>query len=194
MKLRFVKLALGITAVVAGIVTFSACDLFDKATTITIPADLEVVWEADENAEGTDVVYNLTHTVSLADNADVAKHIDKIKEIKVESITYRVTDYNDDPHGEAVIFKDGVASFSAKGSSTSVLSVPYAASASGVNLKTTTTDKDLTIDADGLNDLAAIFKQDKELDMKVTGKLSRTPASFKLISVFHVKITADVVD
>jgi hypothetical protein len=194
MKAIFWKPAFGVFVIMATIISFSGCDLFDKAKEITFSADLDVTWEADENADGTNVGYAFTKTVSLSDNAEIAKYINKVKSIKVESVTYKVTDYNDDPHGEAVIFKEGTASFSSKGSSSPILEVPFAATADGVNLKTTTSDTNLTIDAGGLNDIAAIFKKEKEADMKVSGKLSRTPVAFKLVSTFHVKITAEVID
>jgi len=193
MKMSTPKILL-IVAFTAIAVVFAACDLFDKADEITIPSEIEVVWTVDENADQTNFAYTQTKTVKLSDAPEFQKYIDKVKEVKVERISYKVTDYNDDPHHETVYFKDGVASFASAGTSSPVVTVPFAATASGVNLQASTTEVDLNIDAEGLNKLAAVFKQEKELDMNAVGVLTRTPVSFKIVSTFHVKIVAEVLN
>jgi hypothetical protein len=195
MKMSVAKKTLLSVAFAAAIAfVFAACDLFDKADEITIPSEIEVVWTVDENADQTNFAYTQTKTVKLSDAPEFEKYLDKVKEVKVERITYKITDYNDDPHHEQVYFKDGVASFASAGTSTPAVTVPFAATASGVNLQTVTSEVDLAIDADGLNKLAAIFKQEKELDMNAVGTLTRTPVSFKIVSTFHVKIVAEVLN
>lgn len=194
MKTSFLKPALAFSLVLTFVLMFSGCNLFDKADDITFPATLEVTWTADEDGDLVNHAYSKTATVKLSDNAEIARYNDKIKSVEIEKITYRITEYSDAPHNEAVIMKNGFASFSSTGSSTPILEVPYAASAADVNLKTTTSDTDLNINAGGLTDLANIFKAEKELKMTSTGVLSRTPVSFTVVSTFHVKITAEILD
>ena len=62
-------------------VLFSGCDLLDKAGDVTFDAVVEADWNADENADGTDVPYNDTRTIDLSGNAEIAKYINKIKEV-----------------------------------------------------------------------------------------------------------------
>jgi hypothetical protein len=180
-----------IIAVLAITLSFSGCDLFDKADDVTFPAEFQIAWVADEDSEGEMVPYTQTGTILLEDNAEVKKYIDKIKEIKIERITYRVEDFVAD---EAVIMTDGYASFSSTSSGSTPVVAPYAATAGGVNLQTSTSETDLSIDAAGLTTIANIFKQDKKIDMTSIGVLSTTPVSFKVVSKFYVKITANALD
>jgi hypothetical protein len=191
MKFKMFRLGLGITAVLAITLIFNACNLFDKADDITFPSQLEVVWSINEQGEHTDFAYQDLRTLKLSDDPEIEKYINKIKDVKVEKVTYHITDYA--AEGDAVFFKNGVASFAA-GSGSNAVTVPFAATASGVNLETTTGETELEIDAQGLNDLAATLKQEKEVDMNAAGVLSKTPVSFKIVSTFHVKITAEVLD
>jgi hypothetical protein len=174
----------------AVISTMSGCDLLDNAADVKFDATIEVDWVVDENGDFTNAVYSHSETLSLTSNSEIEKYKNKIKEVKVNRITYAVTDYNAEPHNTAVIFSDGVASFLQVGSSTPITSAPYSASASGVNLQTATAEADLAIDADGLSQVAAILKADKEVVMKTDGILSKTPVSFRVVSKFYVTITA----
>jgi hypothetical protein len=192
MKLHIPK-ALFMAFAIGTVVTFSGCDLFDKANDITFPATLKLTWSASEDGEHTDVGYSHSQKVTLADNADVAKYINKIKSVKVEKVTYRIENYAQ-PDGDEVIFSNGLASFSSTGSSSALVSVPFGATATGVNLKTSTSDTDLAIDSKGLDDIAAAFKKDKEASVTVSGTLSETPVSFNVVTEFHVQITAEVID
>jgi hypothetical protein len=193
MKIHFSKMLLSIAIMFAIVTVLAACDLFDKADEITIPSEIHVTWTVDENAEHTDFAYTDTKTVKLSDDPELEKYISKIKDVKIEKITYKITDY-EEPNGGAVYLKDGVASFATSGTSTAAVTVPFAATAAGVNLQTTTSETELTIDAAGLTQLAAIFKKEKQLDMNAVGILSSTPVSFKIVSTFHVKITAEVLN
>jgi hypothetical protein len=194
MNLNRTKSILSITTLIAAIVSFSGCDLFDKVDEVSIPAELEVIWTADENGEMVDFEYAKSATVKLTDNAEISTHIDKIKDVKINKITYRITDYNDDPHHEAVILKNGHVHFNSNGSTTTVVNVPFAASAADVNLKTSVDETELAIDAAGLTTLANLLKTEKELEMSSSGTISRTPVSFKVVSTFHVTVTAELLD
>jgi hypothetical protein len=173
---------------------FSGCDLLDKADDITFDEVVEVNWVADENGEGENVPYFHAELVDLSSNPEVAKYANKIKEIKINKITYSVINYNPEPHGNAVYFNDGVASFVAVGSSTPLVEVPYAASASGVNLAASTAETELNIDAAGLTEIANAFKDNLQLTMESDGVLTQVPVSFTVVSKFYVTITANALD
>jgi hypothetical protein len=173
---------------------FSGCDLLDKADDVTFDVVIEVDWTADENEDGANVPFAYSEEVDLNDNAEVAKYANKIKEIKITKITYAVTNYNAEPHNTAVFFNNGVASFTATGANSAAVSIPYAASATGVNLQATTSETELDIDEAELNKLAAIFKDDKMLELKSEGILSVTPVSFNVVSKFYLTITANALD
>lgn len=187
-RLRFVLAALLVAAL------FTGCDLLDKADDVKFDTVVEVGWVADENLEGTNVPYFHSETVDLTSDPGIAKYANKIKDVKINKITYYITNYNAEPHNSAVTFNSGVASFVAIGATVPTVSVPYGASASGVNLQTTTSETELNIDADGLNQLAAVFKQDKKMEFESEGTLSVIPVSFNVVSKFYVTITANALD
>jgi hypothetical protein len=179
---------------VAATFVFCGCDVLDKADDVTFDATIEVSRNADENGEGTNVLYENLETVELSDNAEIAKYASKIKSIKINKITYSVENYNAAPHNSQVFFNEGIASFAAVGASTHSVIVPFAASATGVNLQGSTSETELDIDADGLNELAGLLKEDNQLIMSTTGTLSITPVSFTVVSKFYLTITANALD
>jgi hypothetical protein len=191
MKSLIFRSGIGLVFLSALAVSFTGCDLFDKVDDVSFNEEIEVTWTIDENGTGQNVPYTHEETFDLESNAEIKKYIHKIKDVKVEKVTYRITNYDAAPHNSQVFFNSGVASFSTMGSTTPVVSVPFAATASGVNLQTTTSDTQLTIDGPGLNSLAAVLKQEKKAKMRATGTLSQTPVSFKVVSTIHVKITAE---
>jgi hypothetical protein len=187
--MKSLRLTLGSFAAISMIFLLTGCDLFQKADNITLEKDFVLNWSADEQTViNGDVPYSKTETVNLADNAEIAKYLNKIKEIEVVSIKYHVENYSADG---AVFFKNGIASFASTTASGTAVSVPYAANADGVNLQTATADAALNIDADGLSKIANIFKTEKSLSFTSAGVLSKTPVAFKVVSTFKLKITAE---
>lgn len=194
MKSPITKFTLSLVAIVSLTLLLSACGLFDKATDVTFPSSLEVEWTVHQDLGGTNVAYTHSQDVDLSTSPDIAKYIDKIKEIKIDKIVYKITDYDAAPHNTQVFFTNGVASFTATSSTTPVLNIPYTASVAGVNLQTANADTELTIDANGFNALATVFKKDKKIKMVTSGVLSKTPVSFKVKSTFYFQITANALD
>jgi hypothetical protein len=190
MNFKTHRLILSLAALFTIAAVFAGCNLFDNADDITFPSQIEATWTVEENAEGKDKTYSTTKTLSLTDDREVEKYINKLKDVQIEKVTYRVEEYQ--AKGAAVIFNNGVASF-ATGASGS-LEVSFTASASGVNLQTATADTELEIDVDKLNELASVLKADKELQMNVSGVLTKTPVSFKIVSTFYLRVTAEVLD
>ncbi|HEY0656737.1 MAG TPA: hypothetical protein VGD65_26585 [Chryseosolibacter sp.] len=190
MNLTNYRLVLSLAALPMIATIFAGCNLFDKADNITFPSQIEVLWVVDEEAVATDAPYAYVKTVSLADDPEVEKYMNKLKNVEVEKITYRVEEYV--AEGDAVMFKNGKAIFATAGSA--AVEASFTASASGVNLQTSTSDTDLIIDTDELNELASVLKTEKEIDMNLTGILSKTPVSFKIVATFQLKVTAEVLD
>jgi hypothetical protein len=154
---------------------FYGCSIFDKADDVTFSEELTVTWTVDENQNGQNVPY--THSES----------------VNVERITYRIMNYDASPHHAQVIFSNGKASFASQGAAP-VVEVPYGATATGVNLQTSTSETDLAIDQNGLNKIGSLLKDNKKISMQSSGTLSQTPVSFVVESRFYVTITANALN
>jgi hypothetical protein len=183
--------ALGLLVVAASLIT---CDALEEADDVTFHADMTIVFITNEDGDGTNVPYDDVQLLDLADNAEIADYLDRIKDIKIDSITYRITNYDASPHGEAVIFNNGTASFGPFDSDAQVLTVDYAASASGVNLQTTVTETTLDIDQDQFNTVIDLLLDDKKVKMYSEGELSKTPIAFNIVSKWYFTITANALN
>ncbi len=159
--------------------TFSSCDLFDKADDIsfdaTLPLDF-VIDEDQDNPGGKD--YSSTKTLDAASDPDVAKYASKIKEFKVNKITYTIS--GADPNTVTV----------SNGKLVIVSSNKTLATASSVSLSNTA-ETELTADVAGFNELASLLLNDKQEDVKMDARLSKTPVAFNVRFKFYVTITAN---
>lgn len=192
MRKSIVKfLALAVFAVFA--MTFASCDLFEKADDVTFEEELVVNWDTDENLTGTNVPYEDAQILDLADYPVLAPYVDKIKSVEVTKITYRITNFDNTPHGQPVTLTGGIAAFGPYDASAPSVSVPMAG-ASGVNIGSATTETTLSIDAAGLSKVAKDLLDDKQIKMYSEGTLSKTPVAFRVVSTFYVKITANALD
>jgi hypothetical protein len=172
---------------------FYGCSIFDKADDVTFSEELTVTWTVDENQNGQNVPYTHSESVNLEDYPEIKKYINKIKSVNVERITYRIMNYDASPHHAQVIFSNGKASFASQGAAP-VVEVPYGATATGVNLQTSTSETDLAIDQNGLNKIGSLLKDNKKISMQSSGTLSQTPVSFVVESRFYVTITANALN
>lgn len=165
----------------AFIMSSASCSLFDKVEDITFEAKLPLEFLVNETAVSQNpVTYSKSQTLDAAQNADVAKYKDKIKEIKVNKITYVISDYS---ASGVVTFTNGLLSVASSGKTI--------ASATSVNLQSTA-EAELTADTAGFNELAQLLKADKSETIKLGGTFSKTPVAFKVTAYFHTTITAGV--
>ena len=165
----------------AFIMSSASCSLFDKVEDITFEAKLPLEFVVNETAVSQNpVTYSKSQTLDAAQNADVAKYKDKIKEIKVNKITYIISDYS---ASGVVTFTNGLLSVASSGKTI--------ASATSVNLQSTA-EAELTADTAGFNELAQLLKADKSETIKLGGTFSKTPVAFKVTAYFHTTITAGV--
>lgn len=187
------KTIVSILALLLFALTFGSCDLFEKADDVTFEEELVINWDADENLEGSNVPYDEFEILDLADYPVFAPYVDKIKKVEITKITYRITNFDNSPHGQPVTMTNGFAKFGPYDTTTPTVSVAMAA-ASGVNLGATTTETTLAIDAAGLSSIAQNLLDDQQVKMYSVGTLSKTPVAFRVVSTFYVKITANALD
>ena len=93
------KLILPVLALLA--VSLFSCDLFDNGPEVSFDADLPLTFAVAENGTFTNKDYANTQTLDATANADVLKYKDKIKEFKVNSVTYKITNFSSTPPGTA---------------------------------------------------------------------------------------------
>lgn len=172
----------------AFIMSSASCSLFENIPDVSFDAKLPLIFTVQENGTFTNKDYSNTQTLDATSNAEVAKYKDKIKDFKVNSVTYKITNYTSTPPGTAVTFSNGKMSFGAVGAVSSTV-----ATLGSLNLLAASTsgaEQTLTIDQAGLNSMASTLLADKKIDVKTSGVLSTTPVSFKVETTFNVTITA----
>jgi len=179
---------LGLLFISAALVT---CDALEEADDVTFHSELEIQFIADENGTGTNVPYDDVQLLDLSNDSEIQPYLDKIKDIEITNITYRITGYDASPHNNAVIFNNGIAAFGPFDTVNPTVIGNYAAGASGVNLQTTTTETDLDIDTDQFNTVAEMLMDDKKVKMYSGGDLTQTPVAFTVVAKFYVTITAN---
>lgn len=178
MKNRLFKLALSLTLVVVSLFTFSACDLFDNATDVTITKDFETSLTVIPGE-----AIDLEKKISLEDDSEIAKYKDRLKEVVVEGASYHVEDYQGDD--DAIV--NGEAMF--MGNTGNGLGYTF----DNVSLKAATTPVSFGLEGQELTQLATHFKNDKEATFTVDGTLDHGPnfAGCKLVVTLTLKITAE---
>jgi hypothetical protein len=178
MKKNMFKLALSLAVIVAIAFTFSACDLFGEAVDVNFTRDLETSVTVVPGE-----TINVQKTIDLANDPEIAKYKDKIKEVVVESATYHVEEYvgTDD----AIV--NGEAAFMGTGGN----GVAYTMDA--VSLKAATSPVSFGFDGIELVNLGSHLKNEKEAVFSVNGTLNHG-ANFggcKLVVTLKLKIKAE---
>jgi hypothetical protein len=159
--------------------TFSSCDLFDKVDDVsfdvTLPVDFTI---SDVTVNPSGKTYTDSRLLDASSDPEVAKYASKIKEFKVNRITYTISP-GADP--STVTLTNGFLKANGK-------NLIEAASVSLSN----TTETDFNTNTAGLNELASLLLADKKETIEMTGFLSKTPVVFTVKLKFYVTITADV--
>ena len=160
--------------------TFSSCDLLDKADDIsfdiTLPLNF-VINETGNNPGGK--VYTASQLLDATSDPEVAKYASKIKEFKVNRITYTITPGT---NSNTVTFSNGALKVSSTGK---IIATATSASLSN------TAETDLTADIAGFNELAAKLLDDKQELILLDGTFSSTPVAFTVKFNFYVTIKAN---
>ncbi len=156
----------------------ASCGLFDEIDfDITLPVTFTVN-ETASNPSGK--VYSHTEILSVANDPDVVKYTKKLKEFKVNKITYTITGATP----ETVKLTDGKIT---TGSGKTI------ASAATIDLSNTT-ETSLTANSSGLNELCKSFLDAKQEEVTFQGTLSSTPVTFTVNLKFYLTVTANVLD
>jgi hypothetical protein len=178
MKNKLFKLALSLTFLVASVFTFSACDLFDDATDVTFSQDFVTSLQVVPGE-----AIDLEKVIKLEDNAEVAKYMDKLKEVVVESATYHVEEYQ----GEDDAKFTGETGFMGVGGNG--ISVSF----ENLDLKAATTPVSFGFDDLELTSISSHLKNEKEAVFSVNGDVTSGPnfGGCKLVVTLKLKITAE---
>lgn len=159
--------------------SFSSCSLFESADDVTFDIVLPLDFTINETAVNPGgKAYVSTLTLDASSNADVAKYASKIKEFKVNRVTYQISGANP----TSIVFTNG--SIVVNSTSTTI------ASASSVSFSNAA-ETDLNANTAGFNELADKLLDDKQEQVKLQGTLSATPAACVVRARFYVSVTAD---
>lgn len=160
--------------------TLSACELFNKIDDVTFNVTLPLDFVIDEQLVSQNpVVYSDMAILDATDDPEVAKYKDKIREIKLNKITYEISNF---AAPGAVTFANG---------SLKVASGETLATASSISLQNMPETELTAINQPGFNAFAADVLDDKQVAVTLDGTFSETPVAFTLTAHFYVTITAD---
>jgi len=160
---------------------FLSCDLIEKADDVSFDNTQTVSFlinETDSNPSGKAV--SNTSTLNVASDPDVAKYASKIKEFKVNKVTYTITGAN--PSSVNITIVKLVTSESKTIASSSL--IPLSISS----------EMQFTSDYIGFNDLASSLLADKQEQITLSCNLSSTPVTFTVNVKFYFTITANALD
>ncbi|MCU0357127.1 MAG: hypothetical protein MUE95_06075 [Cyclobacteriaceae bacterium] len=172
------KLIIGAFALLA-LTLLLGCDLIDKADDVSFDTELPVYFSINEtevNAEGK--TYNGEVELDITSDADVSKYASKIKEIKVNRISYYIDGVN--PGG--VTFNSGLLR---------MVSANQVIATLGNTALNEGANGDFITDAAGFNELSSRLKNNKREIIRMSGNLSTTPITFRLRCTFYVTVKAD---
>jgi len=185
MKTASLVLRSALAVCFAFVMSSASCDLFDKVDDVTIEVELSHTFHVDETNDDENVVYGLKEVLDAASvNSEFDKYKDKITAITVTSVTYQVQNCSI----AGVIFTNGSVGYSSLvGSAPSQIATLGAENIKAVENQT----KNLNFNQVALNELSTLLKNDKKVNLYMTGVLSETPAKFDVFVVLKASITAD---
>ena len=169
-------ISISLLFVLAGM--YSSCSLFDKLDDAKFNAEFTLTFfvnETEVNPSGK--AYFTEQWLNITDDPDVEEFADKIKEVKVNRISYFIYGINK----SGVTASDGELSITP---SRVIASLPDESLIEGIS-------GDLVIDQDGFTELGKRLKANKSELIGLGGNLSETPMSFFLEATFYVTVTAE---
>jgi len=158
----------------------ASCDLFDKADDISFSTEFDESITVNDAPAGS---YSDQITLDATTDPEVAKYKEKIQNIELNEVTYKVSNYV----GPDDATFTGDVLFGTNGTLGSV-------SISAVNLSDASNSGDemeLDLSQDEVNAVAAQLKDDKAVLVTMAGEFSDGPVSFVLTVKVDAKITAD---
>jgi hypothetical protein len=187
MKNQVLKSLLGLTLIAFA---FAGCDLTDDLGVVTFQEELDMTFEVNESGDGQNVQYADSRTLAIASNSTLEPYVNRLEDVKVDRITYRITDFSSSPAGTPVYLNESKVSFGPVDNTTRLFELPVTASANGIDLMATTAETDLNIDQTQLNAVAQLLLNKKQVKMYTEGKLSKIPVSFNVVATVYVTVKA----
>ena len=162
-----------------------SCDVFEEVGEVTFPTTLEETIEVNEPDPSNGKNYIASRVLQLEDNSEIAPYLDKLNDVKIESISYRVTEFTGAPN-TLVSGTLGLSQASATSAS------PEWVIELSENLATSseTGYKLWMIDNTVKDELAALLTEQREAKVHLNTRLSQTPVRFKITIKVGIAVTA----
>lgn len=160
----------------------SSCSLFEDLDDVSFDSDVTLEFYVNETeAIPGGATYVDQAVLDITSDPDVAEYADKIKDVKVNKITYRITGLTE----SGITFSNGsLMTVSNSKVIATLTNLPLTESATG----------DFTVDTDGFSQLSAKLKNLESENILLQGTLSETPIAFKVECIFNVTVTANALD
>ncbi len=185
MRINAMKSVLGLSLAAF---LFAGCDLFEEVDDVTFDIEIQHTFVIDAS-ENDPLEYFDFGEFDATKDANFDKYKDKIKEFKVHTIEFTVTDYAAD--GD-VIFSDGYGIFYPDAAETSAIAsaeIPIQ-SIAGAQGTVHTLDYQVA----GLDAIADQLESVHKIYFLVKGKVSDVPVAFKVPVTLKATITADALE
>jgi len=158
--------------------SFLSCDLIEKADDVSFSTTAPISFVVNETATSSNQFYSDSRVLNLSSDPEVAKYSSKIKEFKVNKITYTISGANP----TSVTFSNGIIKIASNGTTLAT---------TGTVSLSNTSETELSADANGLNELADLLLDNKQEQIQLQGTLSQTPVFFTVNFKFYLTITAN---
>lgn len=162
-----------------------SCGILDKAD-VNFDIKLKQDFIVAETASATNVTKSYEAVLDASANADFAKYKNKLKDMKINKITYQVTGYAT-TLPNAVSFSAGT--FSVDGTTLVTQGTTDLKAVNGAAEVEVT-----SLNPSGVSALVAKLKTDGKATVKASGTLSATPVAFKLTAYYYVTVTANALN
>ncbi len=163
-----------LTLLVVALMT--SCDLFDKVDDVSFNSEFEESLVVDNAEAGT---YSDEIILDATTDPEVDKFKDKINALTVNSITYRVSNYDGPPNATF----DGDMLFGTNGTLGTI-------AIEGISLSSTV-EQELVFSQSEIDAIAAQLKDNNTVTVTMAGTFSDGPVSFVITVKIDVTITAD---
>lgn len=153
-----------------------SCDLFDKADDISFTTDFEKSFDVVD-ANNT---YAETITLDATTDPEVEKYKEKIQDITVNKITYRISGFrglNDANISGDVLFGPN--------GSLGTVTIP------STNLSSSTEEIELDLSQEEVDEISNQLKNDKKVTVTMSGTVENGPVDFTITFKVDAKITAN---
>lgn len=176
----------GLSSLMVIMVTLSGCDLFDDVGIVNFSTTLEKTFDINEPVASNGRDYESVVTAALQDNLDVQPYLDKIKSIAITSVSYQITDYE----GASNVVSTGTVAFGEASGNTPASGQTYAVEE---NLSQANGDdpRPLNLNAAQVEELTTWLREQRQAKVYLSGRLSATPARFKVTVFIEMNVEAN---